>query len=127
VKNLGTKRGRFSDAENATICALAERGLKPGQIAVRLDRHPASVNWAMTRLGLKAPSVRYFSYMRVGKMVCSFSPEEDAFIERAQTSGKLNKREIGELCELRFGHRRTSSTVRTRLIMIANRAEAAAT
>lgn len=120
MKNLGSKRGRFTEAENAAIEAMAAKGLSPGQIAVRLDRHPGSINWAMTRMGLKAPSARSFSYIRRGKPVCSFSVEEDVFIE-ALACQRYNNRQIGEMCGKRFGHVRTSATIRVRLMMLANR------
>ena len=61
--------GRMSAAEDALVILLAEKGWKAGRIAMKLDRHKGTINWAMYRLGLKAPTEsRRESYSRNGSI-----------------------------------------------------------
>ena len=115
-------RGRLSAAETSKIEELAERGLKAGQIAVRLNRHRSTVHFAMTTLGLTAPVDRQFRFRRNGREVVSFSAEEDAFIKVLRTQG-FAIAFIANMVGKRFGHERSSATIRIRLMMLANREE----
>ena len=117
-------KGRLSPDELATVESLAQRGWKAGRIAVKLDRLPTTISYVMTRLGLREPADRSFALMRKGKLVKSFPPEEDAFIEAARAEG-LTCQRIADQCFARFGHVRSVATISLRLKMIANRAEAA--
>jgi IS30 family transposase len=114
------KRGRLSEAEKREIERLAGKGQKSGQIALNLRRHPATVGWAMTCMGLRQPIERAFSYTRNGREVRSFSADEDALMEELAITGKKN-REIAEICSARFGHKRSTHTIRARLIMLSAR------
>jgi hypothetical protein len=124
-RNVGTKRGRLSDDELAAVEEMAGRKRTAGQIAVKLDRHPATIGWVMHRLGLKAPAVRSFNYVRNGVPVRSFSPDEDAFIQALRCQD-YSWSVIARLSEKRFDHRRSAATIGTRLRMLANREQVAA-
>jgi hypothetical protein len=113
-------RGRLSADEKATIEELAERGLVAGQIAFRLNRHPSTVHFAMTTMGLTAPVERQFRFQRNGCEVVSFSKEEDAFIVALRTQDHTWAK-IAELVGKRFGHKRTAATIGIRLKMLAAR------
>lgn len=119
------KRGRLSDDENAAIEALAGRNLKAGQIALRLNRHPATINHAMHRMGLKILTERgAVTFTRKGgSTVNGFSPDEDALIEEMRAGG-ASPGKIAAECLARFGRKRSPQTINTRLIMLANREEA---
>lgn len=118
------KRGRLSEIEETAIAAFAEKGWTAGRIARRLDRHPGTINFALHRLGLKAPVARAVSYTRAsGSAVRSFAPDEDAFIEALRIQGFTLQR-IAEIAAKRTGHQRTAATIGIRLKMLANRAEA---
>ena len=118
------KRGRMTFAEESKLLTYAERGLKAGQIALRLNRHPATVNYAMIRLGVREPVMRAFEYMRAGHLVKSFSSAEDAYVLELRMQG-LSTPRIAQLVTERFGHPRTAATINTRLTMLSN-VEAAA-
>ena len=120
------KRGRLSADEEKAIEALAGRKLKAGQIATRLNRHPATVNFAMHRMGLKEPATRQCApYTRKnGSRVCLFDDAEDAMIEAMRAEGNTCSR-IAAACFVWFGRKRSAATVGVRLRMLANRKEAA--
>ncbi|TCN30303.1 hypothetical protein [Sinorhizobium americanum] len=118
VQNI--QRGRLSADELSAIEGLAERGLNAGQIAMRLNRHRATVHFAMTTLGLTTPTERAFRYTRNGSEVVSFSKEEDAFISVLRVQG-FTSTKIADLVGKRYGHRRSAATIRIRLMMLANR------
>ena len=121
---MPVKKGRLSGDEEEMISALAELGRSAGQIAVRLNRHAGTINFAMHRMGLKAPVARSFDYTRAnGSAVKSFSPEEDAFIEALRIQ-HFTYEKIAEVSAKRFGHQRTPATIGIRLKMLANLAEA---
>jgi len=113
------RRGRLTGAELDVIETLAARGLSAGQIARRLNRIPATVNFAMHSLGLKAPAARQAVYVRAGRIVRTFAAEEDAFIAALRTGG-LTTPQIAARTSERFGHPRTAATVLVRLRMLAN-------
>lgn len=117
-------RGRLSPHEREQIESLALRNLKAAAIATRLNRHPATINFAMHSAGLKAPADRSgVTYTRKdGSKVNSFTPDEDEMVEEMRTAGAVC-REIAEACRERFGRRRTPATINTRLMMLANKDE----
>jgi IS30 family transposase len=118
------KRGRLTEIEETAIAAFAEKGWSAGKIALRLNRHPGTINFALHRLGLKTPVERIFNYTRAsGSEVRSFSPDEDAFIEALRCQD-FKLQQIADLAAKRTGHRRTAATIGIRLKMLANRAEA---
>lgn len=112
------KRGRLSPEEEAEIERLGH--LTAAQIALRLNRHPGTINFAMHRLGLKAPVDRDFSYIRGGRRVRSFTRDEDTFIETLRVQA-YSTPEIAAIVSKRFGHPRSSHTILIRLKMLANR------
>jgi hypothetical protein len=118
------KRGRLTPDEFEKIDALAGRGLTPGQIALRLNRHPGTVNYAMHRLGHRKLTRRSTTYTRNGVVVKPFSAEEDAFIQALRVQD-FSTAKIADLVGKRFGHPRTPHTINIRLIMLASAAEAA--
>ena len=113
------RRGRLTAEECARIAALADKPLTCGQIALRLNRHPATVYQNMVSHGLRAPNLRSFDYIRNGRRVRSFSRDEDAFIEALRCQN-YKCREIADLCGKRFGHPRSTATIAIRLRMLAS-------
>lgn len=116
------KRGRLSRQEKDTIEKLFDDGVTTGQIAQRLNRHPSTVGFAVTLLGLRPPAQRVFAYKRNGRDVRSFGPDEDAFILALRTQG-FTWTKIAEITGRRTGHARSAATIGTRLRMLANREE----
>ena len=119
------KSGRLSPAERAEIEQLADRGLRAGQIAIRMDRHSNTIGFLMSVTGLRICSDRTFAYQRRGRPVRSFSPDEDALIEALRCQA-YTYQQIASVCGARFGHARTAATIGIRLKMLAARREAAA-
>lgn len=120
-------RGRLTDADRELITALADQGMKAPAIAKAIKRHPATINWFMYSSGLQAPKHnpnRPASYMRGGRCVRAFSPDEDVFIEALRVQD-YSPREIAEYANKRFSTGRTHHTVRCRLVMLAARESAA--
>lgn len=114
------RRGRLSPHEREQIEALALKKLTAGQIALRLNRIPATINFAMHSMGLKVPTDRQFSFTRKnGSEVHSFSQAEDAMISEMRAAGAVC-REIADAIMARFGLRRSPQTVGIRLKMLAN-------
>jgi hypothetical protein len=72
----------MSDAEKAEIERLASAlaDPTPGRIASRLNRHISTVTWYMLTRGLieRRPGHAARPYLRRGKMVYPYSPEQDA-------------------------------------------------
>lgn len=117
------KRGLLTPEENEQIAALADRGFGAGRIAQKLNRHPATVSYAMHRLGVRRLTRRDFSYVRNGVVVKSFSAEEDAFITALRVQGCKTPK-IAQLVTKLFGHPRSPHTINMRLVVLSN-AEAA--
>ncbi len=115
------RRGRLSPHEREQIEALALKKLKAGQIAFRLNRIPATINFAMHYMGLNAPAdLRRRSYPRKnGSEVHSFSQAEDAMILEMRAAQAVC-REIAAECMARFGRKRSPQTIGMRLKMLAN-------
>jgi hypothetical protein len=114
VERIGILTGRLSAAERNEIEKFADLGKTPGWIANKLNRHPCAVNNAMISVGLRACKPRKFSYVRNGRTVRSFNPEEDALIDNMRTA-RCTLRDIAEACAERFGYRRTPETIGMRL------------
>lgn len=120
-------RGPLTDENRASIHDLAAKGMKAHRIARLIKRHPATVHWFMYTQGLTAPRHnpnRPASYVRNGKTVYLFSPEEDAFIEALRIQD-FTFDQIADLANKRFGITRTGHTMQCRLIMLAAREDAA--
>lgn len=120
-------RGPLTDEDRTRIHELAAQGFKAFRIARLIKRHPATVHWFMYTQGLTAPSYnpnRPMSYVRNGKTVHLFSPEEDAFIEALRIQD-FTFDQIADLASKRFGITRSGHTMQCRLIMLAAREEAA--
>ena len=117
------KTGRVSPQEREQIETLALRGLRAAQIARRMNRNPGTINFQMHCLGLKEAKPVQFAFLRNGKEVRSFSPEEDRFIEGLREQGRVY-REIADAAFELFGYRRTPQCIGIRLKMLANKEEA---
>lgn len=119
------KRGRLSEDELTEIERLAGRGFSPGRVAQRMNRHPATISFAMHRLGLRTLSrVTRTPYVRNGVLVMPFSPEEDALVVSLRTDGRTCAA-IGRAVAERSGHPRSAQTIRMRLVQLSNLEEAA--
>jgi len=113
------RRGRLTNHEEERIIDLAERGLNSGQVALKLNRHPSTVHFAFVRLGLHRRPMRVRpDYVRAGRPVIAFGPEEDAFITALRVQS-YSLRQIADLAAKRFGHARTQGTMGIRLKMLA--------
>lgn len=113
------KRGRLSEGERDQIADLVDRGMGVKNIALRLNRHPSTINNELVRIGEGAPKhYRTTSYKRGGSIVRPFSPDEDAWIVALRVQG-YTWAKIGELCGKRYGHTRRPATIGTRLRQLA--------
>jgi hypothetical protein len=81
------------------------------------------LNFVMTTRGLRSRIARTFAYSRRGVEVRSFSPDEDALIQELRRR-KYTMAKIADACANRFGHRRATGTIGTRLRALTTRAEA---
>lgn len=118
------KQGRLSLDEEQAVINLAACGWKAGRIAMKLDRIPTTISYAMTRLGLRAPTPRSYTMTRHGRPVIFFDTAEDAMIETLRAEG-LSCAKIAAACFDRFGRVRSGATVGLRLKMLAARETAA--
>lgn len=122
--NHPVRPGGLSKLDHDKIFALAARGWKSSRIAAALEKHPSTVQWFMYRNGLKAPEYRSSKpYIRNGRLVAPFSPEEDAYIVALRVQG-FGPLKISELATKRFGNVRNFHTVACRLVMLAAREDA---
>ena len=116
------KPGGLTDADREQIFALAERGLRCGPIARRLEKHPATVRWFMYRNGLVQPLRRHA--MPVDRPNASgrkgYTAEEDAFLLELREAD-VDLRVIAQRMTERFGHPRSRHGVEVRLTMLAAR------
>jgi hypothetical protein len=113
-------RGRLSQDELTAIEAMYEATPSTQLIAFALRRHPSTVNFALYRLGLRAPNTtRSFEYLRNGRTVKSFSPAEDALIVRLRTEGRTWGEIATEAAKL-TGYQRSKHSIGARLLMLAN-------
>ncbi len=113
------KRGPLSASELEAIAEMGERRVKAGTIARKLNRHPVTVSYAMHRLGVRTLARRTFCYVRGGRVVKSFSPEEDALLLKLRVAGETPMAIAAKLGET-FGHPRSDHTVRVRLVLLNN-------
>jgi len=117
--------GGLAEEDHQRIFDLAARGWKPTRIAREIEKHPATVYWFMIRNSLATPGATKFkTYIRNGKPVVPYSPEEDAFIVALRVQD-YSLAEIARLAASRFGTNRKMHSVQVRLIMLAARDEAA--
>lgn len=115
--------GPLTDDDKARIEALAADGLSPYQIAARIKRHQATVQWFMYANGLKAPTAapeQPSSYVRSGRVVHRYSAAEDELITTLR-SGGLGLTAIARRASEQFGTNRTAHTIHVRLTMLAGR------
>ncbi len=112
----------MSAEEIAEIERLASvlRDPKPGPIAARLNRHPATISWYMLTHGLLTRPVRYMSrgYVRNGAEAHPWTPDQDRRLTELRVAGK-NYREIGEILTVEFGVPRNAHKVQVRAVMLA--------
>jgi uncharacterized protein YkuJ len=120
MRHAPLKRGKLTAREKAVIAELAAEGWKPSRIAVRLNRHRATINFHMVTNGLRAPEPRTFSFERNGVKVVSFSEEEDLFIHVLRIQD-LPLQTIATAASNRFGHQRSRESISVRLRMLASR------
>lgn len=115
-------RGRMTDADKAEIECLAAKMKKPtaGKIAAAINRHPATVRWYMLTRGLitRKPAHASRPYVRNGKTIHPYSPEQDARIETLRAEGKVF-REIGEIITSEFGIERDAHSVQVRIVQLS--------
>ena len=116
----GPKRGLLIHDEPATVRELAAQGLRPCQIARRMNRTGSIIALNMTLMGLRKPLRRAC----IGPRYRTFSDEEDAFVLALRCQG-YPVRQIGKLCGKRFGYERAESTLHTRLRLLIAMQEAA--
>lgn len=114
--------GGLSEEDHDKIFELASHGLKARAIARKLRKHPSTVAWFMYRTGLKVPRYASRAFMRCGRLVKPFTPEEDAFIVARRLEG-LGPTAIARMATERFGHPRNMWTIANRLTMLAARDE----
>jgi hypothetical protein len=113
--------GGLSKQDHEYIEELAGRGWKATRIARCIEKHPCTVQWYMYRSGLAAPKYRdQEPYMRGGRLVVPFTPEEDAFIEALRVQG-YGLKKIADVASKRYGAQRSPHVINCRLIMLAAR------
>lgn len=117
------KRGRLTDSERAEIERLASEMKKPtpGKIALRLNRHVATVNWYMLIRGLIERPVTYVTtqpYVRDGRTIFPFDRAEDVRVVALRREGK-SPREIADIVNAEFARDRTAHGIGVRLVRLA--------
>lgn len=118
--SYAVRPGGLSDDDREKIFALAERGMKCGPIARRIEKHPATVRWFMYRNGLAQPARRKSmpSAHPDARGRKGYTAEEDAALLEMRSAG-LDLRVIADRLTERFNHRRTRHGVEVRLVMLA--------
>lgn len=112
-------RGPLTVAELDTIDSLGARGLSAGQVALKINRHPSTVNFALQRLGHRGIARRSTRpYMRNGVLVMPFSEAEDELMQALRGRGQTCASIAGRLT-LHYGHPRNANSVLMRLTMLA--------
>jgi IS30 family transposase len=116
------KHGRMTAEEIAEIERLVSTMKKPspGKIALRLNRRIGTIDWYMRTHGLIERPLQYSqkSYVRNGYRVNPYSAAEDIRLLALRRSGK-NPREIADILTKEFGKRRSTGSVRVRLVLLA--------
>ena len=121
--NYAILPGGLSEADRERIFDLADRGMKCGPIARRIQKHPCTVRWFMYRNGLVQPTSGRSSMPTDrpnARGAKGYTPVEDAYLLALRTDG-LGPTEIARRMTERFGHRRTLHGVMVRLTMLAAR------
>lgn len=115
-----TKQGRFTPFEIAMVYKLADAGLTTAQIAMRLQRHPSGVMYHVLRAGVRQKPLPQGlgDYVRNGRTVRRFTPEQDAFIEQLDMQA-VPRVEICRRYEAQFGHKRAPNSIKLRLMQLA--------
>ena len=113
---LGGRRRVLSDTDRRRAVEMATEGVGPTEIARRLGRKATTVAYYLSTQGLTRTRQTDVAetYLHRGQARRRFTREEDAFVEARCVAGD-NDREIARACTERFGHPRTSHTVRIRL------------
>jgi IS30 family transposase len=117
------KRGRMSPEEKAEINRLCETMTDPApsKIALRLNRHPATVHWYMLRAGYwdKPPRRAPRPYQCAnGQKRYPYSEEHDRRLLDLEIAGHKFRR-IAEIMSSEFGIPRNEHSVRVRSIQLA--------
>jgi hypothetical protein len=123
MRHPDIKRGRMTAEERAEIERLAGtlKNPRPGPIALRLNRHPATVKWYMLRHGLwtQPPRTIPAPYVaRSGVTRYPWSPEEDRRLEELLVAGN-NYRQAGEILTAEFNIPRNTHSCQVRAVMLA--------
>lgn len=117
-------RGRMTDADRAEIHRLSAlwKNPKPGPIARRINRHPATVKWYMMRHGLltQAPGRISRPYTdRNGVTRHPWSFDQDRRLTQLLVEEGKNYREAGEILTAEFGIPRGPHNCQVRAVMLA--------
>lgn len=112
----------MTDDEKKRIDEIAARmkNPQPSPIALKINRHPATVTWYMLTKGLLVREAGYARapYMRNGKMIYPYSREQDELIVDMRTRG-FSKKEIATKLTKKFGIERNHHSVDVRLVQLA--------
>lgn len=116
-------RGRMSTDDHRLIEQLAAnlKNPKPGIIARRINRHPATVNWYMLTHGLlpeRKVGRAARPYVRNGKTVHPYAVAHDRFILALRVE-RLSLKEIAKRVTKKFGFERSHHSVDIRLKQLA--------
>lgn len=114
------RRGRLSACDVDRAIQMFESGMSVGVIALRLNRHRSTINGIVSRHSLRPPVRQQIEFVRGGVVVSPFDREEDAFISALRTQG-YSLSFIATMCGKRYGRKRSTSSISTRLMMLAAR------
>ena len=106
-----TKRPSLTDEQKELIADMRERGLSCGVISRRLNLSQGAVSWHCLVAGIDSPRtrsrvpapVKHDQYMRNGRVVLAFSPDDDAQLLALEAEGKR----YGTIAKI-MGRRRNS-------------------
>lgn len=127
VKNV--KRGRMNQAERDEIDRVIAnmKNPTPGKVAVRVNRHPATINWYMLSHGMlsRKKLQRCRAYIRNGVRVEPYLDDHDARMLQLRESGMSMTKIAARLTE-EFHIPRTYGSVKVRLTILASLEDEAA-
>lgn len=117
------KRGRMTAEEKSEIerLALTLKNPKAGPIALRLNRHPATVKWYMLRHALLTQPRRTIPRpytTAAGVTRYPWTLEQDQRLDELLIAGK-NYRQAGEILTAEFGVPRNTHNCQVRAVMLA--------
>ena|SRR5947209_2177372 len=124
-------RGPMTEAEKERIEQLARamKTPKPGPIAVKLNRHPATIKWYMLRHGLIDEPPRFLFRAPIctanGVTRHPWTPEQDKRLEELLVEHEAlglkseRSRAVAEALTKEFGVPRNPHSVRVRAVMLA--------